>query len=348
MKAAYFYEPGRIEVEEVAVHTIQEDELLVRTRATSICGTDMRISKQGHFKIPAGNRRVLGHELAGEIVKVGKLISEYKEGMRVSITPNIGCGFCEFCRAGYNQMCPDYEAFGVSLDGGFQEYMKVPSAAIKGGNLFPIPDHVSFEEAALIEPLSCCYNAFNELKTNHEDVVLVIGAGPIGACHVMLSRTAGAKKIIVADIREERLQNIKDFGVDVTINSGENDLKTEIMKETNGRGVDVVITAASVPELQALAVELLATHGRVCFFGGLGKNVKVPIDTNLVHYKGLKLLGTTGSSNSDYNKSLELVAEGRIDLKKLISETFPITDINQAFHFAFSGKGMKSMVVHDA
>lgn len=346
MKAAYFYEPGVIKVEEVERSQIGDNEMLIRLVATSICGTDLRIFKHGHFKIPAGDRRVLGHEIAGEIVAVGKLIEGYHVGMRVTAPPNIGCGLCEFCRDGYNNMCPNYEAFGISIDGGFQEYMRVPHIAITGGNIFPIPDHLGYEEAALAEPLSCCYNALRSVKTTHEDVVLVIGAGPIGAMHVILNRIAGAKKIIVADIRQNRLDAIKEFGAAATINSAEVDLKDAVLAETNGRGADVIITAASVPQLQTQAVELLATHGRVNFFGGLGKGVQVPIDSNRVHYKGLVLTGSTGSTHSDYYKSLMLIADGRAEVKKLISHRFSLADINDAFAHALSGEGMKTMIVH--
>lgn len=346
MKAAYFQEPGRLGVEELDVHAIGDDEILVRIGAACICGTDLRIFKNGHFKIPQGSRRVLGHELSGKIVKVGKLVKGYAEGARVSITPNIGCGTCEFCRAGFNQMCPDYEAFGISLDGGFQEYLRVPSIAIRAGNIFPIPDHVSYEEAALTEPLSCTFSALNGLNVGFEDTVLVIGAGPIGACFVMLSKVRGAKRVIVAERRPERLAEIAKFGADILINSEETDLKSEINRITQGRGVDVVLTAASVPALQSLAVELLATHGRVNFFGGLPKNEPNPIDTNRMHYKGLKAMGTTGSSNLDYYRSMQLVADGRVNLKALVSRTFEISEITPAFNYALSGEGLKTMVVN--
>lgn len=346
MKAAYFYGPGDIRCEDADIPAIADNELLIEVKASSICGTDQRILKNGHFKIPAGEKRVLGHEIAGVISKTGKLTTQFKVGERVSFTPNIGCGHCEYCRSGYNQMCPDYEAFGISIDGGFQQYMRVPASAISGQNIFKLPDCVGFEEASLVEPLSCCYNAFNELKIGYNDTVLIIGAGPIGACHVMLAKVAGAKKVIVADIRDNRLEAIVGFGADVTINSEKNDLHAAIMKETNGRGVDVVITAASVAELQTQSISLLATHGRVCFFGGLGKKQLVPIDTNLVHYKGLTLIGTTGSSNADYYRALQLVADGRINLTNLISHRFAVSDIRQAFETAATGAGMKCLIVN--
>jgi len=199
----------------------------------------------------------------------------------------------------------------------------------------------------LIEPLSCVYNCLRSVKTSHLDVVLVIGAGPVGAMHVMLNKLAGAKKVIAADIREDRLQAICKYGADVTLDTSKVDLKEGVLAETNGRGADVVITALSIPEIQTLSVELLATHGRVNFFGGLGKSMLVPVDTNRVHYRGLQLLGTTGSTHSDYFKSLTLVSEGRAKLGGLISARYRLSDILAAFEYAATGNGMKTTIVFD-
>jgi threonine dehydrogenase-like Zn-dependent dehydrogenase len=334
VKAAYYYEPGVIQVEEVDIPEIKENEMLLRIRAASICGTDMRIFKHGHFKIPSGERRVLGHEFAGEIVKVGSLVEGFHEGMQVAVPPNISCGVCELCRDGYNNMCPDYEAFGISIDGGFQEYMRIPNLAICDGNVFPIPDHLSYREAALVEPLSCVYNSLRSVNTTYQDIVLVFGAGPIGIMHMLLNKIAGAKKVMVADIRDDRLENIKALGADVTINSVEKDLETTVMQETDGRGADVIITAVSLPEIQN-------------FFGGLGKGILVPIDTNRIHYKGLKLLGTTGSTHSDFFKSLNLVSEGRIQLEQLITATYSLEEIEGAFDHAFSAEGLKTSILFE-
>jgi threonine dehydrogenase-like Zn-dependent dehydrogenase len=347
MKAAYYYGPNDIRVEEVEKPRINQNEMLLRVRSTSICGTDLRIFRNGHFKIPPGQRRVLGHEIAGEIVEIGSHVEGFHTGMRVTTTPNIGCGVCEYCRDGYNNMCPNYEAFGISIDGGFEEYMRIPSIAIKGGNVFSIPDHVSFEEASLTEPMSCCFNALRSVNTTPADVVLIIGAGPIGALHTILNRIAGAKKIIAADLRQDRLEMIKEFGVDVSINTSVSNLKDAVMTETNGKGADVIITAVSVAEVQAQAIDLLATHGRVNFFAGLAKGVLVPIDTNRVHYKGLKLVGTTGSTNSDYAKCLSLVADGRAEVKKLVTKTFSLDEINQGFEYAGKGIGLKAVIVQN-
>lgn len=348
MEAAYYYRPGVIKVEQAPVPAIKENEMLLRVRACSVCGTDLRIYRHGHFKIPPEQRRVLGHEIAGDIVAVGALVSGFKAGMRVTVPPNIGCGRCEFCRAGFNNMCPDYEAFGVSIDGGFQEYMRIPGQAIRGGNVFPVPDHLSYQEAALIEPLSCVYNALRSLRTTHLDVVVVFGAGPIGIMHVMLNKLAGAKKVIAVDIRDDRLETIRSFGADCMVNSARQNVEEIVEHETNGKGADVVITAVSVPEIQVQAVNLLATHGRVNFFAGLGQGVQVPLDTNRIHYKGLQLLGTTGSSHSDYFKSLSLVSEGRIRLDKLVTAEYLLRDIGSAFEYAMAADGLKAAIIFAA
>jgi len=243
-------------------------------------------------------------------------------------------------------MCPDYEAFGVSWDGGFQEYVRIPASAVARGNVVKLPDRLSFVEAAICEPFSCTYNSWRLLRTSPGDTVLIIGAGPIGACHVMVNRLAGAAKIIVADVSDTRLKEIAGLGADIVVNSAGSDLAEAVAKETSGRGCDVVITACSVPEVQAQALGLAAVHGRINFFGGMpsGKE-NVTLNTNLIHYKELVVLGTTGSTLSDFHKSIEIAASGRVNLGALATGRFSIGQTADAFAYAASGSGMKAVVV---
>lgn len=346
MKAAYFYDTGDIRVEETSVPQAAPDELVIKMKASAICGTDLRIFKFGHFKIPAGERRVLGHEIAGEVVQVGTQVENFKVGMRVALPPNVGCGSCAMCRKGFTQLCPTYEAFGISYDGGFQEYIRVPGNAVRRGNVVPVPEGISWEEAAMVEPFSCAYHSYKALNIRPGDSVVVIGAGPIGACHVLMSRLAGASRVIVADVQDNRLAGMKALGADAVINSATTDLRTAVMAETGGEGASVVITACSVPEVQAVAMEIAATHGRINLFGGMPKGKEiVPLNTNLIHYKELTVLGTTGSSINDYCESMALVAAGRLSLLPLATARFTIDEINDAFRYALSGEGMKALVV---
>ena len=319
MKAAYYYGVGDIRYEEVPEPEIRNREILLKVHAAALCGTDLRIYKNGHFKIAPGEKRALCHEFAGEIAATGPEIKGYRVGQRVSVVPNVGCGHCPMCLQGLNSLCPDYEAFGISYDGGLAEYVRVPQAAVEHGNLVDIPETLSYEEAALIEPFSCTVHSRDMLKTKPGDTVVIIGAGPIGACHVMISRLAGASKIIAADISGPRLEEIRAFGADVTVNSAEEVLKEAVLKETDGFGADVVITACSVPEMQALALELAAPRGRINLFGGLPKGKEiVPLYTNHIHYKELHVLATTGCNYADYRAGMRIAASRKVPLKDLI------------------------------
>jgi 2-desacetyl-2-hydroxyethyl bacteriochlorophyllide A dehydrogenase len=347
MKALAYIEPGHVELQDRALPEFGPDDLLVKVRAASICGTDLRIWRNGHFKIPPGTARVLGHEIAGDVVEAGSCVEGFAVGDRVTVTPNVGCGRCLMCREGYNNMCPDYEAFGISFDGGFQEYMVVPGIAMERGNVFHIPDAVSYKAAALCEPLSCCHWGQMPLHIQPHDELLVVGAGPIGLFHVMLGKVRGARRVLVANRRQNRLDFAGRVGADVLLNVAEESLYDAVMRVTDGRGVDVIVTAASDAEVQSTAVRMLATHGRVNFFSGLGKAVDVPVDTNRVHYKGLILTGTTGSTNSSYEEAVQLVADGRIDVEQMITRTFAISDAVDAIEFAASGAGMKTVIDFD-
>lgn len=348
MKAAYYYGTEDIRVEEVPVPEITEQEMLVKVKLACICGTDQRIFRFGHFKIPEGTKRVLGHELVGELVKVGKEVKGYHVGQRIAVAPNVGCGICDMCVQGFNHMCPDYEAFGISYDGGFEEYMKIPYEAIIHGNVMEIPENMSYEQAVIAEPFSCCFNSFQMLQTKPTDYVLIIGAGPIGAMHAILHQRAGAAKVIMADLAAARLEQMKEFGDFVLIDSSKEDLAEALKRETGGHGADVVITACSVPAVQAQALELAAPMGRISFFGGLpsGRD-EVGLHTNLIHYKELKVVATTGSSIKQYRDAMNIIASGSVDVSKLITDKYPVEHTPEAFRNAMAGKGLKTAIAFD-
>ena len=325
---------------------INENELLIKVKACNICGTDIKILKYGYHKIKEGEHRILGHEVTGEVIKKGGNLSVFNLGDRVAVAPNIGCGHCYLCAAGYNNLCNDYEAFGISLDGGFAEYMKVPYKAIINGNLIKIPKNLSFLEASINEPFSCVYNAYESLKTGTSDNVLIIGAGAMGLLHLILSKIAGAKKVIVSDISDDRLKLAKKYGADVTLNPSKVNLKEEVFVNTRGKGADVIITACSIPSVQEEALNLAAKLGRINFFGGLpeGKD-SIMFKSNIVHYRQLKITGTTGSTISQFIKSMEILENKKFDIRGLITYTFTLEKIEDAFEKAISGEGLKVSIV---
>ena len=264
-------EPGRIELMDLPEPDLDDDGLVVHVRAASICGTDLKISRNGHFKLPAGQRRVLGHEFAGEVMEVGVGQQGFAVGDRVAVAPNVGCGMCRQCRAGDANMCADYDAFGITLDGGFEERLHVPGFAVHRGNVFRIPHGVGYAEAALVEPFSCCYRGQRQISVGFEDTVLVMGAGPIGIFHLLLAKLAGAGKVIASDLAPHRLEAARGFGADVVVDASSTDLAEVVMAETGGKGADAIVIAASSPALQGRAVELLAVNGRVNFLRWSGR-----------------------------------------------------------------------------
>jgi L-iditol 2-dehydrogenase len=209
MLAARLYGPNDLRLEEVSIPEINDNEILLKVKSTAICGTDIRMIVNGAKGVDTNNPRILGHEIAGVIVKVGKNVQKYTEGMRVAVGPNMGCGVCEMCVSGNTQLCDSYQALGINIDGGFAEYVKVPEKAIIQGNVIEIAPELSFDEAALNEPLSCVYNGDVRCNIKPGDAVLVIGAGPIGIMHAMIAKMYGAAKVMINDLSEERLEICK-------------------------------------------------------------------------------------------------------------------------------------------
>lgn len=344
MLAGLYSGIGKVECREVPGPTVGENDVVVKVKAAAICGTDLRIFKSGHFAMEEGQERILGHEFCGEIWEVGSNVKTYEKGMKVSVAPNVGCGVCRYCRMGNLHLCPEYIAIGITLEGGFAEYFKVPEKALLQGNLMPFISDISFPEVALAEPLACCVNAYESVGTRPGDNILIVGAGPMGALHLKMNKLAGANKVMIADISQTRLDLMKKFHPDVIINNGTEDLKAAVMENTEGQGVDVVITAVPVPDIQRLAVELTAKLGKINLFGGLPRGKEfVALNTNLIHYNGIVVTGTTGASLAHHEFALGLVKERKIDTKSIVSKRFKITEIKEAFEYALSGKGLKTV-----
>lgn len=326
MRAAVYTGKGEMEIRDIPRPGIGPGEVLLRVRACSICGTDRKIFNRGHFKIGEGEDRILGHEITGEIAGTGEGVEYYTEGMRVAVAPNVGCGVCTSCRRGLDQLCPEYDAFGITWPGGFAEYVRVPAPAVRRGNLVEIPEGVDFSEAAIVEPLACCYSGYEALDAGPGDSVMIMGAGPMGNLHLMLNRHLGCGRTFVVDIDRERLEFSRRLGADFTL---ENDggLADRVMELTGGEGVDVVITAAPVPVVQRQALELVAINGGINFFAGLpGDAEEVEINTNTVHYRQLRIVGNTGSTREQFRRTMRLVESG-LDVNPIITRRADLQEL---------------------
>lgn len=342
MLAVVYYGPNDLRVEKRPVPDIGPGEALLKVLSTGICGTDLRILHGAHRKYPPGTIRIPGHEVVGDIVELGADVKGLDVGQRVFMAPNMGCGHCRQCISGNNNLCAFYDAPGITFDGSFAEYMRIPSAAILQGNLIPISKQVDPAAAALIEPFACVLRGQDAVQIRPGESVLVVGAGPIGIMHAMLAKLHGAGIVIVSELIPERAAQASEFGADRVVNPAEEELSVVIQELTNGAGVDVIIVAAPAKSAQTMAVELAAISGRINFFGGLPKdNPTIQMNSNLVHYKELIVTGTTASSTQNCHQAAMIVNSGRIDLSRLIEARFPLGEAIEAFSVAGSGKALK-------
>jgi L-iditol 2-dehydrogenase len=280
--------------------------------------------------------------MVGEITAIGENVRGFDLGQRVFLAPNMGCGHCRQCISGNNNICANYNAIGVTIDGAFAEYMRVPAAAVLQGNLMPIGDGVDLAVAALIEPFACVLRGQDAARVHDGDIVLVMGAGPIGIMHVKLANFKGAVKVIVSEPIAERREQALQLGADLVVDPINQDLQEIVLSESKGWGADVIITAAPAHKAQESALTLAAIGGRINFFGGLPKDDPlIQFDSNLVHYRELVVTGTTACSTHDCLRAAKLVNSDRLDLSPLISRRFPLREAPIAFEAAEDRKTLK-------
>ncbi|MEU4688704.1 zinc-dependent dehydrogenase [Actinoplanes sp. NPDC023714] len=341
MKVVRFHAPGDVRFEDMPEPEAGPGEVKIRVRNCSTCGTDVKISKFGHHHIHPP--RVMGHEIAGEIVAVGDGVDGWAEGDRVQVIAAIPCGECAECRRGRMTVCPNQVSMGYHFEGGFAQFMVVPKEVLKVDGLNRIPDGVSFAEASVAEPLACALNAQNLARVGEGDDVVVIGSGPIGCLHVRLARARGAARVFLVELNRERLDMAANLvKPDAAICAAEVDPIEEVRKLTGGRGADVIITAAASGRAQEQAIEMAARQGRISFFGGLPKdNPTITCDSNLVHYRELMIVGANGSSPAHNKEALELVATGAVPVADLITHRLPLEGAIDAFGIVARGEAIK-------
>lgn len=346
MIATFLYGPNDLRLREVDPPAPGPGEVIVRIESASVCGTDIRMLRNGHPFASEENPLIIGHEMAGRVAETGEGITEWKTGERVCVAPNYNPVSSKLTMMGLGHLDPDYRALGIHEHGAFAEFVKIPAIAVRQGNLFRVPDGLSLAEAALVEPLSCCFSAFEKARTAPGDTVLIVGAGPIGVMHAKLSRMAGAGEIILNDRHPERLALAKNL--DPRMHTVTGDPGKIVRQLTDGAGADVIITACPSPEIQSRAIELAAVNGRVIFFGGLPKDrACVPLDANLIHYRQIEVTGTTRQSLSQFGQTLALLAARVLRVDDVITSEHPIAEAKQAITTAGSGGGLKARISFD-
>lgn len=287
--------------------------------------------------------QVMGHEIAGEITEVGDGVDGWSPGDRVQVIAAIPDGTCPDCLAGRLTVCPNQLSMGYQFPGGFAEYMIVPREVLRVDGLNRIPDGLGFAEASLAEPLACVLNGQELAGVGEGDVVVIIGSGPIGCLHVRLARARGAAQIILIDLNAERLSIAADLvHPDLVIASGSTDPVDGVLEATGGRGADVVIVAAASGAAQEQGLRMLARRGRLSLFGGLAKDrPNITVDSNLVHYRELTIVGVNGSSPAHNKRALELIASGAVPVTDLITHHLPLSEVLDAIEIVARGEAIK-------
>jgi len=341
MKVFRFYAPGDVRLEEYPEPTAGTGEVLIRVRACSMCGTDVKIAASGHQRMRPP--RVMGHEIAGEVVEAGAGVEGWQAGDRVQVIAAIPCGTCEFCAAGLMTICPNQLSMGYDFDGGFAPLMVVPREVLAVDGLNRIPGGVSFAEASVSEPFACAINAQELADTHDGDVVVVVGSGPIGCLHVRLARARGATRVYLVELSRERLDLAAEIvKPDAAICASETDPVQAVLDLTGGRGASLVVTAAASGAAQEQALRMLAPRGRVSFFGGLPKDrPTITLDSNLVHYRELTILGANGSSPEHNRQALAHIADGSVPVADLITHRLPLDKVREGLDVVRTGTGIK-------
>jgi len=337
MRVAMYYNNRDVRLEEIPTPQIGPGEILVKVLASGICGSDVmewyRIKKAP---------RVLGHEITGEIVEVGKGIDRYRTGDRVFVSHHVPCNTCPYCLNGYHTLCDTLRSTNFD-PGGFSEYLRVPRINVDRG-VFLLPEEVSFEAGVFIEPLACVLRGQRLARLKPGKTVFVIGSGISGVLHIALARASGAGRIIASDISEYRLRAAKQSGADEALFA--KDVRTSKIREINqGRLADLVIVCAGSPSAYKQALETVDRGGTVLCFAPLEPGVDFVLPFFEFWNDGITLLSTYGGSPFDISKAIELIRGQRLLLQKMITHRLPLAETGVGFQMVTDAKDSIKVIV---
>ena len=340
MKAAFVKKDSIITVDDVEKPSLGPGDILVKMESCGICGSDVE-KVFGKYSQPS---RKLGHEPAGIISEVGSKVKDFKKDDRVFTHHHVPCYSCHFCNHGNETMCPKYYETNLSPCGLAEEYL-VPEWNVSHGGVLKISDSMSFDEAAMIEPLACCIRSWHKFPHKKGDSVAIFGVGPTGMMHVMLAKDKGFEKIFCLDVNDFRLEFAKKFQITQSINSNDSSRKEKILHETENRGVDVAIVATG--NLKALddAIELVRKGGAVMMFGVPSKGDTMNIDMSKIYSKEITLTTSYAASDYDTKEALELIKSSRADVKSLITHKYSILETQKAFDHAHDGSDTMKIII---
>jgi len=324
MTAAVLYGKEDVKIERVPIPPLEAGEVLVKVNVALTCGTDLKVFQRGYHARMIVPPALFGHELSGVIEEVGPGVRDFRRGMRVVALNSAPCGACFYCMKHQENLCEDL----LFNNGAYAEYIKIPRRIVES-NMLALPDDVSFEAAAMTEPLACALRGLQETGADIGDTVTIIGAGPLGLMLMQVAKLMGCDVVAVVK-RDEQVSEAKRFGADdvVHINKTKSAVE-EVIRLTEGRGSDVVIEAVGRPQVWQWAVDMVRRGGAVNFFGGCASGTKVELDTNRLHYSELTLRATFHHTPESVRKAFALIAEKKIKSTDYVTGEAPLSKLKQ-------------------
>jgi L-iditol 2-dehydrogenase len=324
MKVAKYYGAGDIRIEEMPVPEAGPGEMIIRIRASGICGSDvMHWYRQGRGPV------VLGHEIGGEVAAVGEGVTAFKAGDRVSASHHVPCNTCHYCRKGHDTVCDTLRSTNF-YPGGFADYVRLPSINVDRG-VYPLPQGMSYEEATFIEPLACVYRGQRIAGTDIHRSILVIGSGVSGLLHVQLARALGASLVAATDISRYRLDAVRRFGADAVIDAGE-DVPGTFRNMNKGRPADIVILTTGAERAIIQAFQSVDRGGTILFFAPANKGVSVPLPVNDLFWRNeITLTSSYAANYSEHMISMELIRQGKVNVRDMITHRLPLSETAEGF-----------------
>jgi len=341
MMAAVLYGKEHLQVEPVAVPTIDRGDILVRVKVALTCGTDVKVFSRGYHARMIVPPAVFGHELAGDVVAVGEDVAKFSIGQRVVAANSAPCDECFFCRRGLQNLCEDL----LFNNGAYAEYIRIPARIVER-NTYLIPGHVGYSDAALVEPLACVVRGFEETVPKEGDTIAIIGLGSIGLMFAKLAKLYGCR-VIALGRRRSQLERAAALGVDELIMvESESNPVAAIRGLTGGRGVDIAIEAVGKPQTWQWAVDMVRRGGTVNFFGGCPNESKVSLDTALLHYSEITCKASFHHTPAYIRKALDLVCAGHITASFFVNREEPLANLLEVMRHLMSHNGhLKTAIV---
>lgn len=327
MKAAVFYGPNDLRIEDKDTPKPGKGELVVKVEASGLCPTDVKIYRNGSSAVKPPV--TLGHEFAGTVHEVGGDVEGVNEKDRVNIPADAFCGVCRMCRSGHENLCEQVISFGYNTNGCHADFVLVPRRFVERGGVFSLPANVDFEVGSMIEPLACSLNTIETMGTMPGKTVVVIGDGPMGLLHVALAKVFGPDRIVLIGLVDWKLKLGQELGATHLLNA-KKDIVEGVRNLTNGAGADIVVVTAVMQDTIVAGLKMASRRGFISVFGGTPKGVTVQFEPNLLHYNETFLTGHSGYTYAQYAKAAQLVTSGKIPLSKLITHRFKLAQIHDA------------------